>query len=236
MGERQEKGSIRADIPDAAVEEALRSIDRLTKSEASEAEVRPKNGANEGEERPAGEPSPAAESVPAVDVTAVRAELELSQEKSREALAKLLDEHERYLRTAADFENYKKRAAREREDIQKFGIEKLVKDLLPAMDGLDRALKAAKEGDALTEGVKLVRSALEQALARHGVTAFSALSEEFDPERHEALLEIPTPDQPAGTVVLEHARGWRLHERLLRPAMVGVAAAPAAQTSGSGEE
>jgi molecular chaperone GrpE len=75
--------------------------------------------------------------------------------------------------------------------------------------------------------VKLVRASLEQALARHGVTCFSALGQPFDPSRHEALLQVATADHPPGTVVVEHARGFLLNERLARPAMVGVAMAPA---------
>jgi molecular chaperone GrpE len=141
----------------------------------------------------------------------------------RETQEKLKAEHERCLRLAADLENYRKRAAKEREEVLKFGNEKLLKDLLPVMDGLDRALAAAPAEDPLREGVKLVRASFEQALARHGVVGFSALGERFDPAQHEALLQVPTRDQPPGTVVLEHARGFRLNDRLVRPAMVGVA-------------
>ena len=77
-----------------------------------------------------------------------------------------------------------------------------------------------------------MRATLEQALARHGVTAFSALGEKFDPALHEALLQVPTREQPPGTVVLEHARGFKLNERLVRPAMVGVAVEPPADPAG----
>jgi molecular chaperone GrpE len=102
----------------------------------------------------------------------------------------------------------------------------VLKDLLPAVDGLDRALAAVPEGDPLADGVRLVRASLEQALAKHGLKGFSAMGQPFDPAHHEALLQVPSADQAAGTVVLEHARGWRLHDRLVRPAMVGVAIAP----------
>jgi molecular chaperone GrpE len=160
------------------------------------------------------------------EVASLRAQLELSTAKGRELLEKLKDEHERLLRAAADLDNYKKRAAREREETLRFGNERLLKDLLPVVDGLDRALAAAPGDDPLADGVRLVRASLERALARHGVTAFSAMGERFDPAHHEALLQVPSADQAPGTVVLEHARGFRLNDRLVRPAMVGVAVEP----------
>jgi molecular chaperone GrpE len=219
----REKGSMQADIPDHAVEEALRSVERAARGAAAEAP--PAEGVAVEVEAPAEGAS---------EVESLKAQLELSQAKSRETLERLKDQHERLLRAVADLENYKKRAAREREDVQKFGVERLVKDLLPAIDGLDRALAAAVAGDPLADGVKLVRASLEQALARHGVKGFTAMGAVFDPASHEALMQVPTADQPAGTVVLEHARGWRLHERLVRPAMVGVAVAPPGGAEGSG--
>jgi molecular chaperone GrpE len=162
----------------------------------------------------------------AAEVESLKAQVELSTAKGRETMEKLRDTHERLVRAAADLENYKKRAAREREEVQKFGIESVLKDLLPVVDGLDRALSAAPPDDPLADGVRLVRASLEKALAKHGVVGFSAMGEKFDPAVHEALLQVPTGDQPAGTVVLEHARGFKLNDRLIRPAMVGVAVEP----------
>ena len=220
MADTHDKGAFRADIPLDAVEEALRSVERISAGEAEPAAV-----PLEVDGAPA-EPG---------EVERLRAELELSQAKGREVLEKLRGEHEKLLRAAADLENYKKRAARERDEVQRFGIEKVVKDVLPVLDGLDRALAAAPEGDALATGVRLVRSAFEQALGKHGVTGFSAMGERFDPAVHEALLQVPTDAHAPGTVVLEHARGFKLHDRLVRPAMVGVAVAAAAPAAGPNE-
>ncbi len=206
MSASEDKGAFQADIPADAVEDALRSVEKI-----------------QGEA-----PAPADAASLAREVETLRAEVELSTTKGRETMDKLRETHERLLRATADLENYKKRAAKEREEVQKFGIEKVLMDLLPVLDGLDRALVAAPPDDPLADGVRLVRATLEQALARHGVTGFSALGEKFDPALHEALLQVPTGDKPAGTVVLEHARGFKLHERLLRPAMVGVAVEPPA--------
>jgi molecular chaperone GrpE len=228
MAERHDKGSIQADIPTNAIDEALASVERISRGEAGEVPPDPApppaEGTGEGEGGVALEVE-GGETITPEELASLRAQLELSQEKGRETLEKLKDQHDRFLRAAADLENYKKRAAKEREEVQKFGVEKLLKDLLPSVDGLDRALAAAPEGDPLTEGVKLVRASLEQALARHGAKGFSAMGKPFDPAQHEALMQVPTADQPPGTVVLEHARGWTLNDRLLRPAMVGVAVA-----------
>jgi molecular chaperone GrpE len=218
MTDRENKGGFQADIPVDAVAEALRSVERIARGEAPPAE-----GAEISVEAPAPAADPAAL---AAEVQKLSAELELSTALGRETQEKLKAEHDRCLRLAADLENYRKRAARERDEVQKFGNEKLLKDLLPVVDGLDRALAAAAADDPLREGVKLVRATFEQTLARHGVTGFSALGEKFDPAQHEALLQVPTREQPPGTVVLEHARGFRLNDRLVRPAMVGVAVEP----------
>jgi molecular chaperone GrpE len=225
MNESDDKGAFEADIPPNAVEEALRSVEKIARKGA-ESGATP--DAESGEAvQVEGEAAPDAEAL-AREVETLRAQVELSTAKGRETMEKLRDTHDRLLRATADLENYKKRAVKEREEIQKFGVEKTLKDLLPVMDGLDRALAAAPADDPLVEGVRLVRATLEQALAKHGVVGFSALGERFDPAFHEALLQVPTADQPPGTVVLEHARGFKLHERLLRPAMVGVAVEPPA--------
>ncbi len=225
MGDSHDKGAFQADIPARAVEEALESVERVEGASAG-AEVRIEAEAEAG----AGPDAAAL----AARVESLEAQLELSQTKGRELLDKLKEEHERLLRTAADLDNYRKRAAREREDVQRFGVEALVKDLLPVVDNLDRALAAAPAGDPMVDGVKLVRAGLEAALARHGVRAFSAMGQPFDPAVHEALLQVPSDAKP-GTVVLEHGRGFKLHDRLVRPAMVGVAiAAPGAQAEPAG--
>jgi molecular chaperone GrpE len=156
----------------------------------------------------------------------LRAQLELSQGLARGTMEKLREEHERYLRAAADLENYRKRAAREKEDLQRFAAERLVKDLLPAVDNLERALAAAAEGDPLTGGVRMVLKQVEGALARHGAEPQSALGQPFDPKVHEALMRVESAAHPPGTVVTEHGRAWTLRGRLIRPAMVAVTASP----------
>jgi len=153
------------------------------------------------------------------------AELETSQEMARETLDKLKDQHERMLRAAADLENYKKRAAKEREEVAKFGQEKLLREVLPVLDNLDRALEHAltpSDFDGLKSGLLMTRKLFEDTLGKFGVKGFSARGEPFDPNRHEAMQAVESDEAP-GTVVAEHVRGFMLHDRLMRPAMVVVA-------------
>jgi len=154
----------------------------------------------------------------------LEAQLEESFKRARETGDRLKDTHDRLLRTAAEFDNFRKRAVKEKEDVQRFGIERLLKDFLPVMDNLERALDHAEQHDPrqVIEGVRLVQKLFENTLAKHGVVAFSALGKPFDPGLHEALMQQDS-DEPAGTVVSEMARGYKLNERLVRPAAVVVA-------------
>jgi molecular chaperone GrpE len=131
-------------------------------------------------------------------------------------------------RTQADFENYRKRVARESALAQSRGIAALAKELLPALDNLDRAVEeasAAGEDDALLQGVRLVRSELAAGLSRVGIASFSPLGEAFDPAVHEAVATVPNAGGAAsGTVVEVYQPGYRLGEGIIRPARVVVAA------------
>src|SRR5271169_2549620 len=130
-------------------------------------------------------------------------------------------------RTQADFENYRKRVARESAGALQRGVVKLAKELLPALDNLDRALEAAAQDDPLLQGVRLVRSEFADALARLGIESFSPAGETFDPSLHEAMASVPqAPDGGAtsGTVVEVYQPGYRLGEHVIRPARVVVAA------------
>lgn len=158
----------------------------------------------------------------------------VAKNEAVEALAQTQKEakdiHERFVRLGADFENYKKRARRDAEMTKKFAAERLMKDLLPVLDNLDRALASDGNADAatalktLSEGVAMVRGQFENALKQHGVTGFSAMGEAFDPNLHEAMQRVEDASVPDGTVVQEYQRGYKVHERLLRAAMVVVSA------------
>ena len=149
--------------------------------------------------------------------------------KDLEELAAKAEKADEYLllaqRTQADFENYRKRAAREAALAQERGIAKLAKELLPAIDNLDRALKAASEEQSpLAEGIKLVHTDLLSALQRVGVEPFSPEGEPFDPQLHEAVAQQPIEGAESGTVAEVFQQGYRLGDTVLRPARVLVAA------------
>ena len=128
-------------------------------------------------------------------------------------------------RTQADFENYRKRVAREAAAAQERGMAGLAKELLPALDNLDRALGAAASDDPLLEGVRLVRAELEAALAQAGIDSYRPLGEDFDPSLHEAVATVPpgTGGAGSGKVVEVYQDGYRLGDSVIRPARVVVA-------------
>ncbi len=219
LGEDKKTDPIALQIPQRDIDEALRSVERASsKSEASAAAS-------------ADPPQLRADLLEARQALRQReAELELSQQMSRQTLDKLKEEHDRALRALADLDNVRKRASRERDEHAKFNQEKLLRELLPVLDNLDRALEhagAATAADGLAEGIRMTRKLLEEVLARQGVRAVESLREPFDPRLQEAMQSVESA-APPGTVVAEMVRGYTLHDRLLRPAMVVVSRAAAA--------
>jgi molecular chaperone GrpE len=157
-------------------------------------------------------------------------------EAAEDELAKVVAERDEYLdllqRVQADFENYRKRAAREQERLVAHAHERLVRELLPILDDLERALEAAErhEEAQLVEGVRLVEQSLRRALAKEGLKEIST-DGPFDPHVHEALLTQPSDEAEPGSVVEVVQRGYRLGDKVVRPARVVVAAAPASEAS-----
>ena len=130
-------------------------------------------------------------------------------------------------RTRADFENYEKRVLRDHAQERRYMHGGLAKDLLPVIDNLDRAVEAARqagEQGPLVKGVALVKGQLLDALKRHGITVIEAVGQPFDPARHEAVMQQPAPDKQPGTVLQVAEQGVTIHDRVLRPAKVIVAA------------
>jgi molecular chaperone GrpE len=137
-----------------------------------------------------------------------------------------------YLRAQADLENYRKRAQREKEDLARFANEGILREILPVMDNLERAVEhagAEKEGNGgLVQGVEMTLTQFRKVLEKFGVVAIPALGEPFDPARHEAVGQVETDKFPPNAVAQELQRGYLLNDRLLRPSMVMVARAPQA--------
>jgi len=193
---------------------------------------------------PTGGAAPAQPAQPAAgqpaDMAAPETDHERQLEHDLEELAAKAEKADEYLelaqRTKADFENYRKRATRDAAVAQERGIAKLAKELLPAVDNLDRALEAAASAPAdgtpqsdngtatLVSGIKLVHDDVIAALARAGIEPFSPEGERFDPQLHEAIAQMPVEGAEPGTVVEVYQRGYRLGEVVIRPARVVVAA------------
>ena len=154
--------------------------------------------------------------------------LEVEEDLDELVEVDVVAERDRYLalaqRTQADFENYRKRVARDAAAAQERGVAKLAKELLPALDNLDRALEAAATDDPLLDGVRLVRGELSAGLARAGIESFGAVGDTFDPVEHEAVAQQPVEGAESGSVVEVYQRGYRLGTNTIRPARVLVAA------------
>jgi molecular chaperone GrpE len=139
------------------------------------------------------------------------------------------DKQDRLLRALAEADNIRRRAQRDREDYVKYAAESLLRDLIPILDNMDRALDSARAtagAGSVVTGVELIQRELLRVLERAGLTRYSAVGQAFDPTRHEAIARVVSADAAPDTVVNETAPGYLLHGRVLRPAMVAVAGAP----------
>jgi molecular chaperone GrpE len=176
-------------------------------------------------EQPAPETEPAAAPHPAPETTFDDAEAPPASERA--AAQAVEDDAAKFLalaqRTQADFENYRKRMARENAAAVDRGVGKLAKELLPALDHLELALKAAEGHQDVIKGFALVRDELIAALGKSGIQAFSPEGEPFDPNEHEAMAQQPSEEAESGTVLEVYQQGYRINGQILRPARVVVA-------------
>jgi molecular chaperone GrpE len=228
-----DKGNFKTELPQEVLDAALDAVKKRESAKPGtgvEVEVQPRDSAATTQDL--GEPA----TLPGADapkdprdheLEQLKAQLEASMAKGRDLMGKIKDEHEKMLRAVADLENYKKRSKKELEDTQKFGNEKLLKDFLPVLDNIDRALEPSNSGDlqSLRKGVEMIRKLLEDALGKHGVRAFSSRGKPFDPNVHEAMSQTETDEMPPGHVHTEVLRGFTLNDRLVRPGLVMVSKA-----------
>ncbi len=169
------------------------------------------------------ESGPAEEAAqPEAELLRLRQQLELKEQEAK-------SNYDRYLRQVAELENFKKRTLRERDEAIRFANEYVIKDLLPVIDNLERAIIHAKGGEGgkpLVEGVEMVLKGFLDVLTRHGVVQVNAVGQSFDPVKHEAMAQMESDKHLPNTVMEEHHKGYLLHDRLLRPALVSIAKTP----------
>jgi molecular chaperone GrpE len=148
----------------------------------------------------------------------------------------IADLRDRSMRTLADFDNFRKRSERERQELRRYALLEPIRELLTVADNLDLALSAQGSADDLKRGVEMIQRQMQELLRRFGVTEVAAVGQPFDPTLHEAVSREESAEVNAPTVVAELRRGYRMHDRLLRPSMVKVAVPPEAAPAAAGGE
>ncbi len=177
------------------------------------------------QQTPAAAPEASVAGQESVEPTQVSPESELQD--LRQKLAQKEEEargnYDRFLRERAELDNFKKRMQREKAEAMRFASEPLIRELLPVVDNLERAVEHGNgNGKSVLEGVQLVLRALLGILERHGVKRIDAVGEPFDPTRHEAMAQVESAEIEPNRVIEQHHTGYLLHDRLLRPALVTV--------------
>jgi len=181
-----------------------------------------KSNVEENVETPPGEITAAAKADSSDELARLREELAAKTQEAKE-------NYDRYVRQIAETENFKKRNVRERDDAIRFANEILIKDLLPVIDNLERAITHAangKNGKPLVEGVEMVLKGFLDVLNKYGVSPIVAVGQPFDPSKHEAIAQVSSHDHEPNTVVEELHKGYMFRDRLLRAALVSVSKAP----------
>lgn len=159
------------------------------------------------------------------EIAELRLQLNAKEEEAK-------NNYDRYVRQVAELDNFKKRAAREREETSRYANENLVRDLLPVLDNLERAIahgSSGANGKPLVEGVDMVLKGFLDILSKYGVQPVAAVGLVFDPARHEALAQIDSIEHQPNTVIEQHQKGYLMRDRLLRPALVTVSKAAISQ-------
>jgi molecular chaperone GrpE len=192
--------------------------------EPTDAEQKPPEDAADSSDGPVPANAPEQSADSPAQTSDERPPKEQSPEELLQSLQELQDQH---LRFRAEFDNFRKRTAREQQQIRERASENIVKDLLPVIDDLERACAAippeSENGSAFREGIELVLKSLQDTLTRHGLKEIDALSQPFDPNLHEAVMAMETEDHPADTVTEEVQKGYTLRDRVIRPSRVVVA-------------
>jgi molecular chaperone GrpE len=190
-------------------------IARVRKDKVEDGESLPKKTAE----------SPPIAQGPEAEHPGVTGELEDLMVRLQEAEKKAAENYDKYVRAAAELDNYRKRAVREKSDAIQYGNETLLRDILPLVDGMDRALEQACNSNdfaAFKKGLEMLKGQLLGCLQKHGVESIDTAGKEFDPHVHEAMMQVMSAEHEDSKVVDEFERGYLLKGRLLRPAKVSV--------------
>jgi molecular chaperone GrpE len=159
---------------------------------------------------------------------AIDVEVEIVDEHAvaLEAARKLADDnHERYMRVQADYDNFRRRSRQEKEDFAKYASVKLIEQLLPIVDNFERALaasKSAKDFDVLIKGIEMTAKQLDQVLESEGLKSIESVNQPFNPDFHQAIMQVESEDHEEGIIVEEIQKGYTLKDKVIRPAMVKV--------------
>ena len=184
----------------------------------------------EGKEKSAGEsPKLVSSETAKKDKKPAPKRLKKKLEEKEEEVKTLYD---KLLRTQAEFENYKKRIEKEKSDLRKYAGEGILKEIIHTVDNLEMAIKHASESDqseSISEGMEIILKQFLKSLERFGVKGFVSIGETFNPNRHEAMIQVESAEHEANTIIAESQKGYFLHGRLLRPALVSVTRAPQAE-------
>ena len=188
--------------------------------------------------QPSGDqPAEAQAEQPSTRSPAEKQAAEAKYDASSQTIEQLRDELEsckdQSLRCSAELDNYRKRAARELDEHRRYADIGLLRDLLPVLDNVQRAVDAAEKSadvNGLLDGVKLVAQQLQGVLQQHHCVKIEALGEPFNPHQHHAILQQPAPDHPPNTIIMVTQDGYQLHDRVVRPSQVIVSAPPSTET------
>ncbi len=177
---------------------------------------------SEEEQEPTGQPA-SEETQPAPEMDTPEAEIAQLRQQLESKEQEIKVQQDKYLRIYAEFENYKKRAVRDQEEFSKYANERLLKELLPVVDNLERAIfhtKDTKEPGKILEGLELILKQCLEVIGKLGVTGFESHLQPFDPSKHQAIGQMESEEHEEGTVIEEIQRGYRISDRILRPALV----------------
>lgn len=160
-----------------------------------------------------------------MDMENIQAQIKELQEKLKEAEQKAEENYNRFLRAQADFENFRRRTRKEKEELEAYASVSLIEQLLPVLDNFERAIEAGKQTEdqeGMLKGVEMVFNQIKQVLQQQGLVEIEAVGQPFDPHVHEAVMQVESEEYQSGYVVEELQKGYKLKDRVIRPAMVKV--------------